>query len=146
MRSEGPRRRGSARAPPAVTDRIGGRVQVVFDTFAASIEFVRAGKLRALAVTTATRSPALPDVPSLGDFLPGYDASTWLGIAAPMNTPPDIVEKLNKEINAVLPDPTMEARFANFGYTAFASSPSTRSIHMEPQPMLGCSQPMLGCS
>jgi len=109
-------------APPAVTDLIGGRVQVVFDTFAASIEFVRAGKLRALAVTTATRSPALPDVPSLNDFLPGYDASTWLGIGAPKNTPPDIVEKLNKEINAVLADPAMEARIANFGYTAFASS------------------------
>jgi len=109
-------------APPAVTDLIGGRVQVVFDTFAASIEFVRAGKLRALAVTTATRSPALPDVPSLNDFLPGYDASTWLGIGAPKNTPPDIVEKLNKEINAVLADPSMEARIANFGYTAFASS------------------------
>jgi hypothetical protein len=75
-------------APPAVTDLIGGRVQVVFDTFAASIEFVRAGKLRALAVTTATRSPALPNVPPLGDFLPGYDASTWLGIGAPKNTPP----------------------------------------------------------
>src|SRR5262249_15397537 len=107
-------------APPAITDLIGGRVQVVFDTFAASIEFVRAGKLRALAVTTATRSPALPDVPSLGDLLPGYDASTWLGIGAPKNTPPDIVEKLNKEINAVLADPSMEARIANFGYTAFA--------------------------
>jgi tripartite-type tricarboxylate transporter receptor subunit TctC len=107
---------------PAVTDLIGGRVQVVFDNFAASIEFVRAGKLRALAVTTATRSPPLPDVPSLGDFLPGYDASTWLGIGAPKNTPPDIVEKLNKEINAVLADPSMEARIANFGYTAFASS------------------------
>src|SRR5215470_12539481 len=96
-------------APPAVTDLIGGRVQVVFDTFAASIEFVRAGKLRALAVTTARRSPALPDVPSLGDFLPGYDASTWLGIGAPKTTPPDIVEKLNREINAVLADPTTEA-------------------------------------
>src|SRR5215831_18008774 len=77
-----------------------------------------------LAVTTATRSPALPDVPSLGDFLPGYDASTWLGIGAPMNTPPDIVEKLNKEINTVLADPTMEARIENFGYMAFASSPA----------------------
>ena len=109
-------------APPAVTDLIGGRVQVIFDTFAASIEFVRAGKLRALAVTTATRSPALPDVPPLGDFLPGYDASTWLGIGAPKNTPPDIVEKLNKEINAILADPTMDARIANFGYTTFASS------------------------
>jgi tripartite-type tricarboxylate transporter receptor subunit TctC len=111
-------------APPALTDPMGGRVQVVFDTFAASIEFVRAGKLRALAVTTATRSPTLPDIPSLADFLPGYDASTWLGIGAPKNTPPDIVEKLNKEINAVLADPSMEARIANFGYTAFASSPA----------------------
>jgi tripartite-type tricarboxylate transporter receptor subunit TctC len=111
-------------APPAVTDLIGGRVQVVFDTFAASIEFVRAGKLRALAVTTATRSPALPDVPPLGDFLPGYDASTWLGIGAPKNTPPDIVGKLNKKINATLADPLMQVRIANFGYSAFASSPA----------------------
>jgi tripartite-type tricarboxylate transporter receptor subunit TctC len=111
-------------APPALTDLIGGRVQVVFDTFAASIELVRAGKLRALAVTTATRSPALPDIPSLGDFLPGYDASTWLGIGAPKNTPPDIVKKLNKEIDAALVDPSMKARIADFGYTAFASSPA----------------------
>ena len=111
-------------APPALADLIGGRVQVVFDTFAASIAFVRAGKLRALAVTTATRSAALPDVPPLGDFLPGYDASTWLGIGAPKNTPPDIVEKLNKEINAALVDSSMQARIANFGYTVFASSPA----------------------
>src|SRR6516165_10783092 len=85
-------------APPAVTDLIGGRVQVVFDTFAASIEFVRAGKLRALAVTTATRSPALPDIPTVGESVAGYEASGWNGIGAPKNTPPDIVEKLNKEI------------------------------------------------
>ena len=111
-------------APPAITDLIGGRVQVVFDTFAASIEFVRAGKLRALAVTTATRSPALPGIPSLSDFLPGYDASTWLGIGAPKNTSPDIVEKLNKEINDALADPSMQARIENFGYTAFPSSPT----------------------
>jgi tripartite-type tricarboxylate transporter receptor subunit TctC len=111
-------------APPAITDLLGGRVQVVFDTFAASIEFVRAGKLRALGVTTATRSPALPHVPPLADFLPGYDASTWLGIGAPKDTPPDIVDTLNKEINAALADPAMEARIANFGYTVFASSPT----------------------
>jgi tripartite-type tricarboxylate transporter receptor subunit TctC len=111
-------------APPAVTDLVGGQVQVIFDTFAASIALVRAGKLRALAVTTATRSPALPDVPSLGDFLPGYDASNWEGIGAPRNTPPDIVEKLNKEINAALVDPSMTARFAEFGHTAFATSPA----------------------
>jgi tripartite-type tricarboxylate transporter receptor subunit TctC len=110
--------------PPALTDLIGGRVQVVFDTFAASIEFVRAGKLRALAVTSATRSAALPDIPSLAEFLPGYDASSWGGIAAPKNTPPDTVEKLNKEINAALGDPSMKARLANFGHTAFASSPA----------------------
>jgi hypothetical protein len=80
-------------APPAVTDLVGGRVDVVFDTFAASIALVKAGQLRALAVTTATRSAALPDIPSLGDFLPGYDASNWKGIGAPKNTPPDIVER-----------------------------------------------------
>ena len=92
-------------APPALTDLIGGRVQVVFDTFAASIEFIRAGKLRALGVTTATRSAALPDVPSLGDFLPGYDASILLGVGAPKDTPADIVATLNKEISAALADP-----------------------------------------
>ncbi len=111
-------------APPALADLIGGRVQVVFDTFAASIALVRAGKLRALAVTTATHSPALPDIPSLGDFLPGYDASVWEGIGAPKNTPPEIVAKLNMEINAALVDPSMKARFANFGRTTFATSPA----------------------
>jgi tripartite-type tricarboxylate transporter receptor subunit TctC len=111
-------------APPALADLIGGRVQVVFDTFAASIALVRAGKLRALAVTTAAHSPALPDIPSLGDFLPGYDASVWEGIGAPKNTPPEIVAKLNMEINAALVDPSMKARFANFGRTTFATSPA----------------------
>jgi tripartite-type tricarboxylate transporter receptor subunit TctC len=111
-------------APPALTDLIGSRVQVVFDTFAASIELIRAGKLRALGVTTATRSAALPNVPSLGDFLPGYDASILLGVGAPKNTPLDIVATLNKEINAALVDPSMQARIAGFGYTAFASSPA----------------------
>ena len=111
-------------APPALTDLMGGRVQVVFDTFAPSIALVRAGKLRALAVTTATRSAALPDIPSLGDFLPGYDASSWEGIGAPKNTPLDIVAKLNKETNAALVDPSMKARFADFGRTTFATSPA----------------------
>jgi len=110
-------------APPAITDLLGGRLQVVFDTFAASIEFVRAGKLR-MGVTTATRSPALPDVPPLADFLPGYDASTWLGVRAPKDTPADIVDKLNKEISTALADPAMEARIANYGYTVFAGSPA----------------------
>jgi tripartite-type tricarboxylate transporter receptor subunit TctC len=111
-------------APPALADLMGDRVQVVFDTFAASIALVRAGKLRALAVTTAARSAALPDIPSLSDFLPGYDASSWEAIGAPKNTPPDIVEKLNKEINAALVDPSMKARFADFGRTTFATSPA----------------------
>ena len=111
-------------APPALTDLIGGRVQVIFDTFAASIEYIRAGKLRALGVTTATRSAALPDVPSLGDFLPGYDASILLGVGAPKNTPADIVAKLNKEISAALADASMKERIANFGYKTFASSPA----------------------
>jgi tripartite-type tricarboxylate transporter receptor subunit TctC len=111
-------------APPALTDLIGGRVQVVFDTFAASIELIRAGKLRALGVTTATRSAALADVPSLADFLPGYDASVLLGIGAPKNTPPETVATLNKEISAALADPSMKERIANFGYTTFASLPA----------------------
>jgi tripartite-type tricarboxylate transporter receptor subunit TctC len=111
-------------APPAVTDLVGGRVDVVFDTFAASIALVRAGQLRALAVTTATRSEALPDIPSLGDFLPGYDASNWKGIGAPKNTPPEIVAKLNKEISAALSDPSLKAKLAEFGNAPFATSPA----------------------
>ena len=111
-------------APPAVTDLVGGRVDVVFDTFAASIALVRAGQLRALAVTTAMRSEALPDIPSLGDFLPGYDASNWKGIGAPKNTPPEIVEKLNKEINSALSNPSLKAKLAEFGNAPFATSPA----------------------
>jgi tripartite-type tricarboxylate transporter receptor subunit TctC len=111
-------------APPALTDLLGGRVQVVFDTFAASIELIRAGKLRALGVTTTARSAALPDVPSLADFLPGYDASILLGVGAPKSTPADIVATLNKEIGTALADPSMKEKIANFGYTAFASSPA----------------------
>jgi tripartite-type tricarboxylate transporter receptor subunit TctC len=109
-------------APPAITDLVAGQVQVVFDTFAPSIALVRAGKLRALAVTTATRSLALPDIPSLGEFLPGYDASNWEGIGVPRGTSPDIVEKLNREINAALADPLVKARLADFGHSAFAAS------------------------
>ena len=111
-------------APPALTDLVGGRVQVVFDTFAASIAMVRADKLRALAVTTASRSPTLPDVPALAEFLPGYDASNWEGLGAPKNTPPEIIETLNKAVNAALADPSLTARFADFGHTAFATSPA----------------------
>ena len=89
-----------------------------------SIEYIKTGKLRALAVTTATRSEALPDLPTVGDFLPGYEASTWLGVGAPKNTPVEIVDKLNTEINAGLADPKMKARIADLGGTEFAGSPA----------------------
>jgi len=107
---------------PAVTDLLGGQVQVMFASPSISIEHVRAGKLRALAVTTATRSEALPDVPTVGDFLPGFEASVWLGIGAPKNTPTDIIDKLNKEINAGLADPAIKARLAQLGGTVLAGS------------------------
>src|SRR6185295_3758434 len=108
---------------PAVTDLLAGQVQVMFASPSISIEHVRAGKLRALAVTTATRSEALPDVPTVGDFLPGFEASVWLGIGAPKNTPTDIIDKLNKEINAGLADAKIKARFAALGSTMLPGSP-----------------------
>jgi len=100
---------------PALTDLLAGQVQVMFDNITSSIEYVRAGKLRALAVTTAMRSAALPDVPTLGEFVHGYEASGWQGVGAPKNTPAEIVNKLNKEINAALADPRIKARFAELG-------------------------------
>jgi tripartite-type tricarboxylate transporter receptor subunit TctC len=109
---------------PALTDLLGGQVQVMFPTVTASIEYVRAGKLRALGVTTAARSEALPDLPTVGDFVPGYEASAWLGVGAPRNTPAPIVDRLNKEINAVLSDPKMKARLADLGGTVLAGSPA----------------------
>jgi tripartite-type tricarboxylate transporter receptor subunit TctC len=113
--------RGSA---PALTDLLGGHVQVVFDTTLASIQYIRAGRLRPLAVTTATRLEALPDIPTVGDFLQGYEASGWYGVGAPKNTPVDIVEKLNKEINAGLADPKVKARLAELGGIVLAGSPA----------------------
>lgn len=109
---------------PALADLMAGQVQVMFPTTAASIASVRAGRLRALAVTTATRSKALPDVPVVGDFVPGYEASFWFGVGAPRNTPAGIVDKLNREINAALADPNMKARLANLGGDALALSPA----------------------
>jgi tripartite-type tricarboxylate transporter receptor subunit TctC len=109
---------------PALSDLLGGQVQVVFGTLPGSIEFIRSGKLRALAVTTATRSPALPDLPTVGDFVPGYEASSWWGIGAPKNTPTDIIEKLNSEINAALADSKMQARLADLGGTVLPGSPA----------------------
>ena len=105
-------------------DLIGGQVQVMFDIMASSIEHIRAGRVRALAVTTTARSEALPDVPTVGDVLQGYEANLWSGFGAPKNTPADIVEKLNKEINAGLADPKLKARLADLGATALALSPA----------------------
>jgi tripartite-type tricarboxylate transporter receptor subunit TctC len=100
---------------PALTDVLGGQVQVYFSPLPESIETIRAGKVRALAVTTAKRSDALPDVPTVGESLPGFEASTWQGIGAPRNTPAEIVDRLNKEINAALADPSIKARLADLG-------------------------------
>jgi tripartite-type tricarboxylate transporter receptor subunit TctC len=111
-------------AAPALTDLLGGQVQVYFGPMPPSIEYIKTGKLRALAVTTATRSEALPDLPTVGDFLPGYEASTWFGVGAPKNTPVEIVDKLNTEINAGLADPKMKARIADLGGTVFSGSPA----------------------
>jgi tripartite-type tricarboxylate transporter receptor subunit TctC len=111
-------------AAPAITDLIGGQVEIMFENMPSSIEYIRSGKLRALAVTTASRSEALPDIPTVGDFVPGYEASTWFGIGAPKNTPPEIIDRLNKEINAGLVDPKLRARFSDLGYTPFASTPT----------------------
>jgi tripartite-type tricarboxylate transporter receptor subunit TctC len=112
--------KGSA---PSLTDLLGGQVQVSFATMPASIEFIRTGKLRALAVTTATRSPALPEVPTVGEFVPGYEVSTWYGLCARMGTPAEVIDKINKEINAGLADPTMKARLADLGGVTIAGSP-----------------------
>jgi tripartite-type tricarboxylate transporter receptor subunit TctC len=109
---------------PALTDLLGGQVQVLFDPIPASIEYIRTGKLRVLAVTTATRSDALPDIPTVGEFVPGYEASSWYGVCAPKNTPAEIIDQLNKEINAGLADPKLRARFADLGGTVLVGSPA----------------------
>ncbi len=109
---------------PALTDLMGGQVQVMFGNMPSSIEHIRAGKLRPLAVTTAARSEALPDLPPVGDFVPGYEASTWYGLGAPGNTPAEIVDKLSKEINAALSDPKIKARLADLGGTVLSGSPA----------------------
>jgi len=107
---------------PALTDLIGGQVQVGFGSVPSSIEHIRTGKLRALAVTTASRSEMLPDVPTVGESVPGYEASTWSGVGAPKATPAEIVEKLNKEINAALADHKIKARLADLGSTPLVGS------------------------
>ena len=112
--------KGSA---PMVTDLLGGQVQVAFDNLPASTEHIKAGRLRALAVTTAKRSETMPDVPTLGEFLPGYETSSWLAIGAPSKTPNEVVVTLNREINAGLIDPKVKARLADLGATVLPGSP-----------------------
>ncbi len=111
--------RGSA---PMVVDLIGGQVQAAFDNLPASMPYIKQGKLRPLGVTTKTRWPALPDVPTMADFMPGFEATTWIGIAAPKQTPADIIDRLSKEISAGIADPTMIARFADLGVVPFPIS------------------------
>jgi len=108
--------------PQVLTDLIGGQIQVTFDAIVNTIGHIRAGRLRALAVTTANRSELLPDIPAIGEFLPGYEASAWHGIGAPRNTPAELVELLNKQINAGLADSKMKTRIADLGYQAYATS------------------------
>jgi tripartite-type tricarboxylate transporter receptor subunit TctC len=113
--------RGNA---PALTDLIAGQVQMMFADAPSSIEHIKAGKLRALAVTSKARSEILPDVPTVSEFLPGFEAGNWFGIAAPKDTAREIIDKLNQEINAGLADPTVKARLAVLGAAPFAGSPA----------------------
>jgi tripartite-type tricarboxylate transporter receptor subunit TctC len=113
--------RGNA---PATTDLLGGQVQVLFGDVPSSIAYIRTGQLRALAVTPATRLEVLPDVPTVGEFVPGFEANAWNGLGAPKGTPAEIVDKLNKEINVGLADPKMKARIADLGATVLAGTPA----------------------
>jgi tripartite-type tricarboxylate transporter receptor subunit TctC len=114
----------------ALSDLIAGRLQVVFGTMPSTIEHVRAGTLRALAVTSAARSDLLPDVPALNEFLPGYEASQWYGIAAPKNTPPAVVDTLNSQINAAVADPKVKTRLAELGGTPLVGTPADFGRHI----------------
>jgi tripartite-type tricarboxylate transporter receptor subunit TctC len=111
-------------AGPAMIDLLSGQMQVMFATMASSIEYVKAGKLRALAITTAARSDARPDIPPLADFVPGYESSDWYGVGAPKGTPSEVIDMLSKEINAALTNPVMRARFTDQGGTVFPTSPA----------------------
>ena len=109
---------------PALTDLIGGQVQVMFALVPGAVGYIRAGTLRALAVTIATRSQVLPDLPTVGDFVPGFEASAFQGIGAPKSTPAEIVNKLNVEVNALLDDPKVKTRIAELGATVLKNSPA----------------------
>jgi tripartite-type tricarboxylate transporter receptor subunit TctC len=109
---------------PALTDLLAGQVQVMFDNVPTSAEHVRSGRLRGLAVTSTTRLGVLPDLPPLADFVPGYESSAWYGLGAPKNTPAEIIDKLNKEVNAILADPKSKARFEELGATLLPGSPA----------------------
>ena len=115
---------------PALSDLLGGQVQVIFSSLPAAIEYIRAGKLRALAVTTATRFEGAPDIPTVGDVVPGYEASQWYGVGAPKNTPVEIVDKLNKEINTGLANPKLKARLAELGGTVLPGSTAEFGKHI----------------
>jgi tripartite-type tricarboxylate transporter receptor subunit TctC len=107
---------------PALADLLAGQVHVMFPNIVVSIEYIRAGRLRALAVTSATRSAALPEIPTVGEFVPGYEASGWSGFGSPKSTSTEVIDKLNKEVNAALDDPRMKARLAELGATALPGS------------------------
>jgi tripartite-type tricarboxylate transporter receptor subunit TctC len=109
---------------PALTDVLGGQVQVMFDNLPTSAEYVKSGKLRGLAVTSTTRSEVLPDLPTMNEFVPGYEASAWYGLGVPKETPVEIVDKLNKAVNAILADPASKARFAELGASLIPGSPA----------------------
>src|SRR5262249_55019666 len=108
----------------ALTDLLGGQVQVAFGSVPSSIEYIRSGKMRALGVTTAIRTQALPDIPTVGEFVPGYEASGWSGVGSPKSTPTEVIDKLNREINTALGDPTFKARLADVGASALSGSPA----------------------
>jgi tripartite-type tricarboxylate transporter receptor subunit TctC len=115
---------------PALIDMVSGRVHVMFDTLSSSIPHIRDGKLRALAVTTARRTEALPDIPTVADTVPGFEVTAWFGVGVPKGTPPAIVEKLNREVNAALADPKVKARFAELGSVPFAATPAQMVAHV----------------
>jgi tripartite-type tricarboxylate transporter receptor subunit TctC len=117
-------------AGPALVDLLAGQVEIMFVNTAASIEYIRAGRLRALAVTTATRSEALPDIPTVSEFVPGYEASGWSGVGSPKSTPTEVIDKLNREINTALADPKIKAQVADLGAIVFANTPAEFGKHI----------------